>query len=92
MVDSSSLLPDNFDQNALPASAVKLAVKDALPDAKIKPAVGHGDQRRASRPMICLFTGSWRKLALGFEPFRRAANGLLEFRQKRPVELIDDDR
>ena len=35
--------------------------------------------------------GSSPKLALGFEPFGRAANGLLEFRKKRPIELIDDD-
>jgi hypothetical protein len=45
------LLPDDFDQHPFPAPPVELAVEDLLPRTEIKPAVGHRDQRCASRPI-----------------------------------------
>jgi hypothetical protein len=37
----------------LPGQPFRLTLKDALPRAKIEPAVGHGNDRCASRPMTC---------------------------------------
>jgi hypothetical protein len=38
--DGPRSLSDNLDQNALPAPAVELTVKDQLPRAKVEPPVG----------------------------------------------------
>jgi hypothetical protein len=46
-------VPVTLDQHSLPPPAVKFAVKDPLPRAKMKAAVGHRNHRCASGPMIC---------------------------------------
>src|SRR5438067_965977 len=37
------LLPDNFNQDAFSAAAVKFAVEDLLPRSKVQSALGNGD-------------------------------------------------
>ena len=47
----SLLITDDFDQNALPATAVELPVKDLFPRAKIQPAIGDGRHHLAAHDL-----------------------------------------
>ena len=47
----SLLITDDFDQNALPATAVELPVKDLFPRAKIQPAIGDGHHHLAAHDL-----------------------------------------
>ena len=42
------LLPDDLDQHPLPTPAVKFAVEDPLPGAKVESAIGHRDHNLAA--------------------------------------------